>query len=61
MDVVGYTLKKTYFKDKKCFSCGFWGHKSTHCRRKNKNLEKKRYFQKNVQCPVENRNKKFND
>ena len=58
MDVVGYILKKTYLKNKKCFS----GHESMHRQRKNKNLEKNGTFKnKNIQCPVENKNKRFND
>ena len=39
----------------------FWGHKSTHCRRKNKKWEKSDTLKKSIQCPVENKNKRFND
>ena len=66
MDAVGYFKKQTncYFKKKRCFSCVFLGYKSTHCRRKNKNLEKKKsgtFKNKDIQFPVENKNKRFND
>ena len=49
MDVLGYILNKTYFKNKKCFffvCVFFWGggHKSIHCQRKNNNLEKNGTF-----------------
>ena len=33
-----------------------------HCRKKKKNLEKNGTFKnKNIQCPAENKNKRFND
>ena len=54
--------KDCYFKNKQCLLCGFSGHKSMQCRRKNKNLEENPTFKnKNIQYPVENRNKWFND
>ena len=46
MDMMGYILKKTYFKNKKWFSCGFWATKGYKAEGKNKNFEKKMVLSK---------------
>ena len=38
----GFPLKKNcFFKDKVCFECGYVGHKSSHCRYKQKRKKQK--------------------